>query len=87
MISGVTGAGLTGGFRINWTTDEPATSQVEYGLTTSYGNLTPLDPTLVTSHSVTKTGLARRTTYHYRVRSKDAAGNEAISTDRTVKTK
>jgi N-acetylmuramoyl-L-alanine amidase len=87
VISNIVGTGLVGGFRITWTTDEAATSQVEYGLTTSYGNLTPLDPALVTSHSVTKTGLARKTTYHYRVRSKDAAGNEAISGDKTVKTK
>lgn len=87
VITNIVGTGITAGFRITWTTDEPATSQVEYGLTTSYGNLTPLDPTLLTSHSVTQTGLARRTNYHYRVRSKDAAGNEAISIDKTVKTK
>jgi len=87
VISNVVGTGIRSGFRITWTTDESATSQVEYGLTTSYGDLTPLDETLVTSHSVTQTGLERKTTYHYRVRSKDAAGNEAISEDETVKTK
>ena len=73
--------------RITWTTDESATSQVEYGLTTSYGNTTTLDPTLVTSHTVNLSGLARRTTYHCRVRSKDAAQNEGISGDYTFKTK
>jgi len=87
VISSVAATGQVGGFKVTWNTDEPATSQVEYGLTTSYGSLTPLDPTLVTSHSVTVTGLARRTTYHYRVRSKDAAGNESVSGDYTVKTK
>ena len=38
---------------ITWTTNEAATSQVNYGLTTSYGFTTTLDSTLVTAHSVT----------------------------------
>lgn len=40
----------------------------------------------MTSHSVELTGLTQNTTYHYRVRSKDAAGNEAESGDREVTT-
>ncbi|MBP6964508.1 MAG: N-acetylmuramoyl-L-alanine amidase [Armatimonadetes bacterium] len=87
VISGVSASAGAGNFTASWTTNEPATSQVEYGLTTSYGNLTTLDANLVTSHSMQVTGLARRTTYHYRVRSKDASGNEAISGDYTIKTK
>ena len=71
---------------ITWTTDEPATSQVEYGLTISYGTLTTLDPTLVTSHSVGLSGLTAGQLYHYRVRSKDAANNEGISGDYTFTT-
>lgn len=72
--------------KITWTTDEPATSQVEYGKTTSYGNQTPLDSALVTSHSVDLSGLSPGTTYHYRVKSKDAAGNSAVSGDKTFTT-
>jgi chitodextrinase len=71
---------------ISWTTDEPADSEVEYGLTTSYGNQTPLDTTLVASHSVTLTSLTASTLYHYRVKSKDAAGNPAVSGDFTFTT-
>jgi hypothetical protein len=63
---------------IKWTTDEPATSQIEYGLTAEYGSMTTIDPALVTAHSVLVSGLASRTTYFSRVRTKDAAGNEAI---------
>jgi hypothetical protein len=37
---------------ISWTTNEPASSQVEYGQTTSYGTFSALDPTLVTSHAI-----------------------------------
>ncbi|HXK88055.1 MAG TPA: family 10 glycosylhydrolase [Phycisphaerae bacterium] len=60
---------------ITWTTDQAATSQVEYGLTTAYGTLTPLDSNLVTNHSVTLTNLQPATTYHYRVISTNAYGN------------
>lgn len=64
---------------VSWTTDEQATSQLEYGTSLSYGSLTTLDATPVTSHSVTLAGLTPNTTYQIRVRSRDAAGNEAIS--------
>jgi glucose/arabinose dehydrogenase len=86
-ISGRTATNITGSSaQITWTTNEAATSRVEYGLTTSYGSSTTLDPTLVTAHSVALTGLASNTTYNYRVRSIDAAGNEAVSANSTFKT-
>ena len=61
--------------RITWTTDEPATSQVEYGVSLWNGSVTPLDERLVTSHSVILTGLGEGTEYSFRVLSKDASGN------------
>ncbi|MDZ7363133.1 MAG: PQQ-dependent sugar dehydrogenase, partial [candidate division KSB1 bacterium] len=64
-----------------WQTDEASDSQVEYGLTAGYGSSSPLDAALVTSHTVTLSGLQPNTTYHYRVKSKDAAGNLAASGD------
>ncbi|MFY9623019.1 MAG: Ig-like domain-containing protein, partial [Rhodoplanes sp.] len=72
--------------QITWTTNEAATSRVEYGLTTAYGSSTTLDTTLVTAHSVALTNLAPNTTYNYRVRSIDAAGNERVSANSTFKT-
>lgn len=76
FISSVQAANVTStGASITWLTDQAASSQVEYGLTTSYGNLTPLDGTLVTSHSVALTGLASNTLYHYRVISANANGS------------
>lgn len=71
---------------INWTTNAPATSQVEYGLTTLYGSMTPIDANLVTSHSVVLTGLTPGTTYHYRVKSTDVLGHPAQSGDNTLAT-
>ena len=72
---------------VTWTTDMPADSQVQYGTTTAYGSSSALNATLVTSHSVKLSGLARLTTYHYRVLSRNAAGNVAVSGDFTFTTK
>jgi hypothetical protein len=68
---------------VTWTTNERSTSQVQYGTSTSYGTLTPVDSSLVTSHSVKFTPAQRRVLYHYRVISTDAAGNTAVSQDFT----
>lgn len=65
---------------IQWETNEPSTSQVEYGETTSYGVLTSIDGTKVTNHSVAINGI-NLSDYNYKVRSKDAAGNETISSN------
>jgi concanavalin A-like lectin/glucanase superfamily protein/Big-like domain-containing protein/purple acid phosphatase-like protein len=80
--SGVTGSSAT----VSWATNEPADSQVEYGVTTGYGSSTPLQASYVTSHTVLVSGLAPATVYHYRVRSSDAAGNPAASGDATFTT-
>lgn len=71
---------------IVWTTDEPATSQVECGPTASYGSSTNLDQTLDVDHAMTISGLAPSTTYHFRVKSSDGAGNAAQSGDYTFTT-
>jgi len=66
---------------VTWTTSEPATAQVAYGTTASYGSMSPLDSNLELTHSAALSGLAPNTTYHYQVRSVDIAGNVATSTD------
>ena len=71
---------------VSWDTNELATSQVDYGTTIAYGQSSTLDPTLVTNHNVMLTGLNPQTLYHYRVRSRDAAGNLAVSGDYTFTT-
>ncbi len=67
---------------ISWSTDEVSDSQVEWGGTTAYGAIAT-NPSLATSHSIPFSGLAPSATYHYRVKSKDAAGNQAMSADQT----
>jgi len=65
---------------ISWITDEPSTSLVEYGITSSYGSRSVLNAKLTTSHKVRLTNLENKR-YHYRVISKDASHNEAKSRD------
>jgi peroxiredoxin len=82
-VSNITESSAT----ITWTTDEPATSHVEYGKTETYGSTTRLDTKLAASHSATLTRLDSSTHYNFRVVSKDASGNEAKSaTNQTFQT-
>lgn len=71
---------------ITWQTNEASDAQVEYGLTETYGSLSPLAPGLRMLHTVALTDLSPGTTYHYRVKSRDAAGNLAVSRDSTFRT-
>jgi endonuclease I len=66
-------ATTTTSLTVTWTTDEPSDGRVEYGLTTAYGSVVS-NATLATSHSLTVTGLAAGTTYHFRAGSTDACG-------------
>lgn len=86
-ISSVAASSVTqSGATISWTTDEASDSQVEYGLTTSYGNTTQLDGTLTTAHNAIISSLSANTTYNFRVKSKDSSGNSAVSANSTFTT-
>ena len=71
---------------INWTTDQASDSQVAYGLSASYGYLTQLNPSLTTAHSQTLSSLTAGTTYHFAVKSGNAAGTLATSADNSFET-
>jgi parallel beta-helix repeat protein len=87
VISGVAASGITAsGASVTWTTNENSDSQVDYGTSTSYGTSTALNTSLVTAHAASLSGLAAGTLYHYRVKSRDAAGNLAASADFTFTT-
>ena len=75
VISNIVAAPGKSSVLITWTTNEPATSLVAYGLTASLGTVTPLDAALVTSHTALITGLAANTTYLFQVTNEDAAAN------------
>jgi hypothetical protein len=87
VISLVTGSNVADrGATITWTTDEASDSQVEYGTTTAYGSMTPVNTAMVSAHSQSLGGLTASTSYHFRVKSRDAAGNLAVSGDFTFTT-
>ncbi len=69
---------------LNWTTNRPSDSRVEYGLDESYGTVTPLFPELSTEHSMTVEGLLFGETYHFRAWSIDDLGFVAVSQDHAV---
>lgn len=73
---------------ITWKTSLPASSFVEYGLTNKFGS-TAQDTTLKTEHKLVLPSetLAAGTSYHYRVKSADAAQREAVSTNKVFVTK
>ena len=68
----------TGAF-ITWTTDEPASSEVEYSQAAGHPALPVTKTALVVNHSITLSDLFPDTEYKYRVKSRDSSGNEAIS--------
>jgi hypothetical protein len=65
---------------ISWTSDEPATSEIQVGTASGVYDLgTFTDPALVTSHSMGVLGLEGDTDYYYKVASVDASGNRRVS--------
>jgi len=86
-ISGVQVSSITtSSATISWNTNESATTQVEYGLTSAYGNQSTEVSSLTTPHSVTLSGLMGNTTYNFRVKSRDSSSNLAISGNFTFTT-
>ncbi len=83
VISDVATAVTATSTAISWTTSEPATSDIEYGTTTSYGSSVGEDGTLRTSHTRTFGNPAPPGTYHFRVISADSEGNISFGKDRT----
>lgn len=80
-VGGITQSGAT----IYWKTDQEANAVVEYGFTQAYGSSTT-DDQLAKEHSLVISGLSPEALYHFRVKSKTAAGKEAASEDATFST-
>ena len=71
---------------INWTTNELATTYIEYG--TSQGAYTDnfYDGSLINNHEISLTNLQVGTTYYYRIHADDFANNTAISQEENFTT-
>lgn len=72
---------------ITWITNEPASSQVGYGLFSPVENETGISWNYLTDHTVLVTGLTQGTTYVFNVRSQDPSGNLSVSDTLTFQTK
>ncbi len=79
VISSVAATPSDDGVTVTFTTDEDASTIIDYGLTNSVGSSTSEADTSprVTSHSDSVSSLVSCTSYYYRVRSIDAASNTA----------
>jgi peroxiredoxin len=66
---------------ISWKTDELAKSQIKYSLGTGYEFPSAFTNDFRSDHSIYLSGLSPNTTYHYQLVSRDASGNEMISTE------
>ncbi|MEI8011070.1 MAG: LamG-like jellyroll fold domain-containing protein [Candidatus Omnitrophota bacterium] len=72
---------------ILWSTTEITDGQLEWGFTAAYGNQSPVEVSKAIPHAVLLQHLQPDTTYHYRVKSADVAGNMVVSTDQTFTTR
>lgn len=71
---------------ISWDTDEPSTTQIEYGEGTgaAYSASTQEDTNRTTNHTVTIPGLSAAKIYHLRALAKDKGGNIGSSSDTVI---
>ncbi|MGH7151820.1 MAG: hypothetical protein ACREIU_14035, partial [Planctomycetota bacterium] len=85
-LSGAQATGISASAAtIAWTSDETSDSVVEYGPSTSYGEIASRSA-FVMGHAVEISGLSANTVYHYRVSSTDLSGNTAVDVDRSFRT-
>lgn len=76
----------TGSAEISWVTDEPATTVVRYGTSSSYELGSLSEPGTRQKHSLLLDGLAADTTYHFQVESADGLDQTSTSADFTFQT-
>jgi len=69
LVNGISVAPHTHGAIVSWQTTQPATSQIAFGLTSVYGQLTPLNASLSASHALFLDGLNSSTQYYFQVMS------------------
>jgi hypothetical protein len=73
-------------FLVSWATEEPGTTEVDYGLTSGYELGTFSDDTPTREHEMLVTGLDPGTTYHFRLQSDDGLSNVASGGDMVIAT-
>jgi subtilisin-like proprotein convertase family protein len=80
QITNVRAEGITGSSAdVKWTTNEPSTTFMTYGLSRPPGTSPPASPTMVTAHSVHLTGLPECGRVYYSVGSTDSLSQTAVA--------
>lgn len=64
---------------VSWTTNVPSTGTVSFGISADKLSANVTDNTQRTSHSIRLTGLTRRTSYFYQIKTKDSSNNIILS--------
>ena len=85
-VAAAPGVPTAGQATVTWTTNEPATTRVEWGTTTAYGSPPVIDNVAVISHNALLGPLSCGSSYNFRAVSRDASGNEAVSANQTFNT-
>jgi hypothetical protein len=65
--------------KISWTTSEPSTTEVQYGLSLELGESSGLKSELVTNHAIQLSGLTPGTPYYFRIAASSANGEQHFS--------
>ncbi len=86
VASGFTTTATSNTITVNWTTNEPATGRVNYGLGSSLNQNSAEVITLNVGHSIKLVGLSSNTLYSIRVLGRDEAGNSYVSITYTART-
>jgi chitodextrinase len=71
---------------LTWNTSELAQANIDYGLTSGYGQSTTEETAPVTTHSAILSSLSSATTYNFRINATDRAGNQSVSINQTFRT-
>ena len=86
VVSNFTTTVTTNSITVTWTTSEPATGRVNYGVGSALNQNTAEVTTMEVTHSIRIVGLSSNTSYSVRVIGRDAAGNTYISNVITART-
>ena len=86
LILTATTTSTTTTISVLWTTDEPATAQLKWGLGFTLTNTTA-ETSYATSHSIVVNGLKPNTIYSIQMTGRDAAGNAYQGPQQTIRTR
>lgn len=85
VLSNITASSTSNGVRVQWNTNESASSKVWFGTTSPVLGATStqsiIEGAFVTSHDIALPALQASTTYYFMVSSSDASGNTSTSAE------